>query len=76
MHVSCWEVLSLYYLLGNSGAARGHVTQLVLKLSNTKDGLLSHEIQASSNERRGKEVVAIGNKEGYKRREKEGRRNG
>lgn len=69
-------MLSLYYLLGNCGAARGHVTQLVLKLSSTNDGEFSHESQALSNERRGKEMVTAGHEEGYKRRKKEGRRNG
>lgn len=67
MRVSCWEVLSLCYLLGNSGAARGHVSQLVLKQSNTNDGELSHESHALSNEWRGKEMVTTGNEEGRKK---------
>jgi hypothetical protein len=45
-------------------------------LSNASDEELSHESHALNNERREREMITTGCKEGYKRRKKKGRRNG
>jgi hypothetical protein len=71
MRASSWEVLSLFYLLGNSGEARGHATQRVLTLSNQNDRELCLQSKVL-NDRDG----SFRKEEECKRKKKGGKRNG